>query len=153
MSVANKVVPQDLEDEIASEVYHVLPNTTTTVAMLTTKTGWDLTGISACVDPANFNEEVGRKWAREDALKKLWPLLGFRLKDKLHLLAQAPVSTFAGRLMDEQRELAEKIEKLDVFCKGAVFQGLSPIAQDNLTEQLVVMRHYNKILLNRIDGL
>ncbi|UKH48585.1 hypothetical protein [Vibrio phage vB_ValP_FGH] len=63
---------------------HVIEDTTTThaVALLD---GFSLAiGMSACVDPANFNEELGRKYAiidaEEKAQKKLWELEGYRLK-------------------------------------------------------------------------
>ena len=32
---------------------------------------------------ANFNAELGRKLAYEDAIRQLWPLMGFALRDKL----------------------------------------------------------------------
>lgn len=45
--------------------------------------GFTVTGESACASPENFNAEIGRKIARQNAVDKLWPLLGFRLRDKL----------------------------------------------------------------------
>ncbi len=45
--------------------------------------GFTVTGESACASPENFNAEIGRRIARENAVAKLWPLLGFRLRDKL----------------------------------------------------------------------
>lgn len=45
--------------------------------------GFTVTGESACASPENFNVEIGRRIARENAVAKLWPLLGFRLRDKL----------------------------------------------------------------------
>ncbi len=45
--------------------------------------GFTVTGESACASPENFNVEIGRRIARENAVTKLWPLLGFRLRDKL----------------------------------------------------------------------
>jgi hypothetical protein len=86
---ATKVVQQDIEDEIVAEQYHILPNTTTTVCVLTGKTGWSETGISACADPANFDEKVGKDLAYKNAFNKWWPVLGFRLKDKLSLIEKA----------------------------------------------------------------
>lgn len=31
----------------------------------------------------NVEDEIGRKIARQNAIEKIWPLLGFRLRDKL----------------------------------------------------------------------
>ncbi|WP_243350869.1 Gp49 family protein [Stenotrophomonas acidaminiphila] len=35
------------------------------------------------VDPANFHAGMGRKYARDDAIAKLWNPLGFRLRDQM----------------------------------------------------------------------
>lgn len=45
--------------------------------------GFTVTGESACASPENFDAELGRKIARQNAVAKIWPLLGFRLRDKL----------------------------------------------------------------------
>lgn len=42
--------------------------------------GFTVTGRAACVDPANFDLEIGRKYAREDAENQLWKLEGYRLQ-------------------------------------------------------------------------
>lgn len=42
--------------------------------------GFTILGRAACVDPANFDWEIGRKIAREDAESKLWQLEGYRLQ-------------------------------------------------------------------------
>ena len=55
-----------------------------TFCVLVLRNGFTVTGESACASPANFNAEIGRKIARENAIAKVWPLLGYALKDKLH---------------------------------------------------------------------
>lgn len=40
--------------------------------------GFTVTGRGACINPANFDLEIGRKVAREDAAKQLWALEGYR---------------------------------------------------------------------------
>jgi len=40
--------------------------------------GFTIAGRSACVDPANFNLEIGRQLARKDAESQLWRLEGYR---------------------------------------------------------------------------
>jgi Phage protein (N4 Gp49/phage Sf6 gene 66) family len=44
------------------------------------RNGFVLLGSSSCVDPANFDLEIGRKIAREDVKKQLWQLEGYRLQ-------------------------------------------------------------------------
>lgn len=54
-----------------------------TFCVLRLKNGFTVTGESACASPENFNRELGEKIARQNAVAKIWPLLGFRLRDKL----------------------------------------------------------------------
>ena len=55
-----------------------------TFCVLALKNGFTVTGESACASPENFDAEVGRKIARQNAVQKVWPLLGFALKERLH---------------------------------------------------------------------
>ena len=50
-----------------------------TFCVLVLKNGYTVTGESACVSPENFDAELGRKIARQNALDKCWPLFGFLL--------------------------------------------------------------------------
>ena len=58
-----------------------------TFCVLELSNGFMVTGESACASPDNFDEELGRKIARANAVNKVWPLLGFRLRDQLHASA------------------------------------------------------------------
>ena len=81
---APRLTPDDIEAAIVSESYHVFPNTTFTVCLLTLTNGYNVTGESACVSAENFNAEIGRKIARENARNKIWQLEGYLLRQKLH---------------------------------------------------------------------
>ena len=54
-----------------------------TFCVLILKNGFTVTGESACASPENFNAEIGRKIARQNAIDKVWPLLGYELRTKL----------------------------------------------------------------------
>lgn len=54
-----------------------------TFCVLLLRNGFTVTGESACASPENFNADIGRSIARENAVNKVWPLLGFRLRDEL----------------------------------------------------------------------
>lgn len=54
-----------------------------TFCVLVLRNGYTVTGESACASPENFNAEYGREVARAKAIDKIWPLLGFRLRDQL----------------------------------------------------------------------
>ena len=54
-----------------------------TFCVLVLRNGFTVTGESACASPENFDAEIGRKIARENAVNKIWPLEGYLLKQKL----------------------------------------------------------------------
>jgi hypothetical protein len=54
-----------------------------TFCVLVLKNGFTVTGESACASPENFDAEIGRKIARQNAIGKIWPLMGYALKEKL----------------------------------------------------------------------
>ena len=54
-----------------------------TFCVLVLKNGFTVTGESACASPENFNAEIGRRIARENAIAKVWPLMGYELRSKL----------------------------------------------------------------------
>lgn len=54
-----------------------------TFCVLVLRNGFTVTGESACASPENFDAEIGRKIARENAVAKVWPLMGYALKERL----------------------------------------------------------------------
>jgi hypothetical protein len=91
---APRVTPADIEAEIAGEYTFTAADATQgcpqfqslaqlTFCVLVLRNGFTVTGESACASPENFDAEIGRKIARQNAVAKIWPLLGFRLRDKL----------------------------------------------------------------------
>lgn len=95
---APRVTPADIEAEIPGEYYasgagafsnNSLPRKhfdtlcLLTFCVLVLKNGFTVTGESACASPENFDADIGRKVARQNAVNKVWPLLGFRLRDQL----------------------------------------------------------------------
>lgn len=54
-----------------------------TFCVLVLKNGFTVTGESACASPENFDAELGRKISRQNAIAKVWPLMGYALKQKL----------------------------------------------------------------------
>ena len=55
-----------------------------TFCVLVLRNGFTVTGESACASPENFDAGVGRKIARANAEQKVWPLMGYTLKQQLH---------------------------------------------------------------------
>ncbi len=80
---APRLNPDMIDAAIASEQYHVFPGTTMTVCALTLRNGYIVTGESAAASPENFDKEIGRKIARDNARNKIWALEGYLLREKL----------------------------------------------------------------------
>ena len=78
----NKVTKEHIESRIVDTSYMVLPDTTVTICNLTLENGFSVRGESACVDPRNFNIEIGREIAYRDAFDKLWQLEGYLLAER-----------------------------------------------------------------------
>ncbi|MBZ6397042.1 MULTISPECIES: Gp49 family protein [Pantoea] len=55
-----------------------------TVCIIELENGFKVEGTSACVDPSNYNEEIGQKCAFDNAFEKIWPLEGYLLKETLY---------------------------------------------------------------------
>ena len=99
---APRVTPADIEANIASEHYFTAeqgafaafnpPTGADTVppalslltfCVLVLRNGFTVTGESACASPENFDAEICRKIARQNAAQKIWPLMGYALKQSL----------------------------------------------------------------------
>jgi Phage protein (N4 Gp49/phage Sf6 gene 66) family len=80
---APRITPKVIDALIEIEQYYVFPGTTTTVCALTVHNGYVVIGHSAAASPDNFDLEIGRKIAREDARDQLWALEGYLLREKL----------------------------------------------------------------------
>lgn len=97
---APRITPEDIEANIASEWYinageGVVPDAfqppvpashplnQLTFCVLVLRNGFTVTGESACASPENFDADLGRKIARQNAISKVWPLMGYELRSKL----------------------------------------------------------------------
>ncbi|ASM16265.1 hypothetical protein BVG90_05850 [Serratia marcescens] len=105
---APRVTPEHIESVIRSEVYFTVgdaikantgvrikseyvegerilaPLDHLTICTLVLRNGFTVTGESACASPENFDAEIGRKIARDNAVQKIWALEGYLLKQRMH---------------------------------------------------------------------
>lgn len=77
-----KVTPDSIKAKIAKVDYMVLPDSTVTLCNITMNNGFSVRGESACVDPRNFNIEIGKGLAYKQAFGKIWPLEGYLLAER-----------------------------------------------------------------------
>lgn len=59
-----------------------------TFCILVLRNGFTVIGESACASPENFDAEIGRKIARQNAVQKIWPLMGYELRSRLAAKAE-----------------------------------------------------------------
>ena len=59
-----------------------------TFCVLVLRNGFTVTGESSCASPENFNADIGKRIARANAEQKIWPLMGYALKERLHAKTQ-----------------------------------------------------------------
>ena len=71
------VTKEILESLIERVEYQRHEDTTLTHCVIHLKNGWVQDGSSACIDPNNFDVDIGRKIAYENAFDKLWQLEGY----------------------------------------------------------------------------
>ncbi len=95
---AARVTPDAIEANIAGEYFFTADKATKdcpqfeslrllTFCVLVLKNGFTVTGESACASPENFDPHIGIKIARQNAVQKIWPLMGYALKDQLNAAA------------------------------------------------------------------
>lgn len=82
LEIPNKITPEFLQSEVVDVEYRRLTGTMTHCT-ITVKNGFTFTGESACADPNNYNQELGEKFALENAKSKMWVPYGFLLKQQL----------------------------------------------------------------------
>ena len=105
-----KLTKEFLESEIERAEYNRMTSTITHCTIVT-KSGFTFTGESACVDPNNYNKELGEKYAYENAFEKMWMPYGFWLHKAL--------ADHDNRLQPPSDD--NKIEAQDVIPEGATF--------------------------------
>jgi hypothetical protein len=75
-----RVTKADLEAAIVAVDY--LYHGVLTICVLTLRNGFNVTGESACVDPTNYNREIGDSIAYRNAFDKIWLLEGYALAER-----------------------------------------------------------------------
>jgi len=81
---APRITPQTIDDAIKKEHYHIFQGTSLTVCVIELQNGFTVTGESACVSPENFDAEIGKKIAFDNARDKIWVLEGYALADRIY---------------------------------------------------------------------
>lgn len=81
------VTEEYMEGRIVDETFTRFSDTVT-VCQITLDNGYSVRDESVCVNPENYNQEIGEKIAYDRAFSKLWVLFGFLLAEKQKLAKQ-----------------------------------------------------------------
>ena len=81
-AIAPRVTLEGMEAKIVATNY-VIHEGILTLCILKMQNGFYVVGESAPASPDNFNAELGRKFAYENAIRQLWKLEGYSLRDRL----------------------------------------------------------------------
>ena len=99
-----KLTEEFLESEI-KEVQDQRLSGTITHCTIVTKSGFTFTGESACVDPNNYNKELGEKYAYENAFEKMWLPYGFWLHKALAEYDNLPTNTAQEEFLQSEKSV------------------------------------------------
>lgn len=147
ITVTEQEVKDNMKDVLCrTEVEFGKPVTYVTVRM---KNGFTLRESTTCVDPANYDENVGKQICLEKIEDKVWMLLGYALQDKI----ADEKSELVNRLIQEYTELKERHGKLQEFLGHNDVNAVGRTQYDLLVQQYAYMSNYLSVLEVRISDL
>lgn len=96
--MAKKIKIEELKALIEKETYQRVEQTTMTICILHLTSGFTIEGTSGTIDPEGFDAELGKQYAYEDALNKLWKLEGYHrvrfIEDAKNLIGEPQEKLF-----------------------------------------------------------
>lgn len=147
------VTPEEVQENmkdilVKTEIEFDKPVTYVTVRM---KNGFTIRESTTCVDPSNYDEEIGKQICLEKIEDKIWFLLGYSLQDKVFKESN---STFKDRMIQEYSELGDRLDKLNNALNKDGFKDKVGEKQYNLMcIQDRVMTEYWNVLRDRMKDL
>jgi hypothetical protein len=134
----NKVSKELIEKKIVDKIFKKLSGKLTHCTLIL-ENGFEVTGESACVDPANYDIVIGERMAYENAFEKIWSVEGYLLQEKLYLESklQAEIDNGIYGYFKDGEEIDLPI--------GTRLKELSPATVVPFTEDLLTIARTQKI--------
>jgi hypothetical protein len=88
-----KLTIEKLQSLVKSTGYFNLEDTTTTICALETLSGFIIIGKSACLNIEDFDAEIGKKIAYDNAIEQLWELEGYYINKVNYKETPTPLIT------------------------------------------------------------
>jgi hypothetical protein len=86
-AVAPRVTEQSIKDKIEHVGY--LLQGFTTICTITMKNGFKFHGFSTPASELNFDSEIGKRYAYDNAFRQIWTHEGYLLRERLHAQQEA----------------------------------------------------------------
>lgn len=149
-----KILKEDVENFIV-DVETMKVGDKTTVVNAHTRSGFDMVRHSSCVDPKNYDDELGKKYALEEVVNDLWGHLGFVLQwAKFGIIGNNLEDKYSAdmiKLIKEYKGVANNTTELANFINNVVFfGGLQDDEKEDLKSQLMYMHKYVNVLADRL---
>ena len=80
---APRLIPDDIDDMISQIQYHQFEGTNTIVCCITLTNNFNIIGSSAPVSPENFNADICKELAFQNARNQIWKFEEYLLNQKL----------------------------------------------------------------------
>lgn len=80
------VAPRVTEDAIKAKIasVHYLMHGLMTICIIVMKNGFKFVGHSSPASPKNFDGEIGKRYAYDNAFRQIWTHEGYLLRENLH---------------------------------------------------------------------
>lgn len=155
------------KEQVAENMRDVLVETRTefdkpvTYVSVRMKNGFTLRESTTCVDPANYDEEIGKQICLKKIEDKVWFLLGYALQEQQYLMKLSVLNTtipfmtsadYKDRFIAEYIQAVIRLGKLDVMIskyKAGTLDFTPTCPIELLEKQSAAMREYINILLER----
>lgn len=172
---APSIQPEDIEAAIADEQYFTAtqgvygaagspgivagvplnsPLDRITICVLTLKNGFTAVGVNeGPVSAENFNADLGREYAREHALEKLWLVLGYQLKEALYQRRSEVVPGTAVPVAQggPKQYTPKDVWRVRVKTAAAALQELTIQMHDGTSHQVVLTAELMQDLRGRSE--
>ena len=152
----NKVTKEEVEDNMKDIEVRTLYDfgKPCTYVVCKMKNGFTIRDSTTCVDPSNYDENIGADICKEHIENKIWYLLGYALQERMYQSKDTLKATAYQMLSDdrvermkaEYKQLKIRAERLRIFIHKGNFYDTP---KELFTKQLSLMEELIKVLEER----
>ena len=118
-----------------------------TICLLVLRNGFTIIGKSAPASPANFDYDLGAKLAFEDAVRQVWPLMGYSLRDRLSDNAARAAAALVPPRDDMPAFIGTKVINAKPMARGdyCALRGWTVPANEDASDAGYLVEYTDKI--------